>query len=147
MPVNSAADILKIHTEADLNNAIQEFSDVIDNSLQPLNEALRKQLLTPAVQQLELHMTFVESWRDRVARTLMLATILLNHGKGHRFLLAGGKNVTSTDREAYMKQLVCAAIGYVDYLAETLKSIDSRVNSCKILLRSEVESGKNSRFV
>lgn len=147
MPIRSVADVLGIRTEVDLRANIEEFSQVIDTNLKPLTDALGKQVLTNEVSQLELHMTYVESWRDRVARTLMLATALLNHGKGHRFLLPGGKNITTTDREAYMKDLTCGAISFVDYLAETLKSIDSRVNLCKILLRSEVESGKNSRYV
>lgn len=147
MAVATIVEILGIKTEADLIQAIQEFESSLTVNLKPLCDRLKQQVLTSEVQQLELHMTYVESWRDRVSKYLMLSNALQSHGESHRFLLPTGKNVTATDREAYMTGLTNGASACCKYLEQLIRSIDSRVNVCKILLRSEVESGKNSRYV
>lgn len=146
MAVNTVVEILDIKTEAELKQIVREFEEVIITDLKPLTDKLKQQVLTTEVPQLELHMTYVESWRDRVAKRLMLATALESQGKSHAFLLATGKGVTATDRDAYMKTLTTGATAYAGYLENLLKSLDSRVNACKILLRNEVEGGKNSRY-
>lgn len=146
MPVNSLVQILELKTEADLKTAIGEFEATVDNTLKPLTDKLRQQVLTSEVQQLELHMTFIESWRDRAAKALMLANALVNHGKSHHFLLPGGKNVTSTDREAYQKSVIGGISAIASYLEDLIRSIDSRVNLCKILLRNEAEGAVNRRY-
>jgi hypothetical protein len=145
MAVSSIAEILGFKTEVDFKAAITEFESTVELTFKPLTDRLRQQVLSSEVQQLELHMTFVESWRDRVAKALMYATAFEQHGKSNYFLLAGGKNITSTDREAYQKSITCAATALCVYFEQLLKSIDSRVNQCKILLRNEVESSVNSR--
>jgi hypothetical protein len=76
----------------------------------------------------------------------MLANAFVNHGKGHHFLLPSGKNITATDREAYQKTIVGSCSAVVSYLEDKIKSIDSRVNLCKILLRNELEVTNNRRY-
>ena len=76
----------------------------------------------------------------------MLVTAFENHGKSRWFLLPGGKGITATDREAYQKDMITSATAQVVYFwSSYLGSIDSRVNTCKILLRSEFEGSVNTR--
>jgi hypothetical protein len=146
MAVNNIVEVLGIKTEADFKSAVGEFERTIASTLKPLTDKLQQQVLSPEVQQLELHMTFVESWRDRTAKALMIANSFVNHGRSHHFLLPGGKNITTTDREAYQKGIVGSCSSVASYLEDLIKSIDSRVNLCKILLRNEVESNTNRRY-
>lgn len=141
----SIAEILGLKTEKDYNVALQGMEEEFNLIFKPLQDKLSQQVLTSEVQQLELHMTFVESWRDRVAKALMFATALENHGKSHHFLLAGGKGITATDREAYQKSITAGASALCVYLEHTIRSVDSRVNLCKILLRNEMEGTTNTR--
>lgn len=146
MAVNTIVDILKIKTEPELLRAVGDFEEAIELTLKPLCDQLKKQVMTSEVQQLELHMTFVESWRDRVAKALMLASAFEQHGRSHHFLLAGGKGITATDREAYQKTITAGAAAECIYLEQLLKSVDSRVNLCKKLLGNEAEGNTNRRF-
>lgn len=145
MAVNTISEILGLKTEAELKAAINEYEQSMITCFRPLTDRLAQQLLTNEVQQLELHMTFVESWRDRAAKALMLASAFESHGKSHRFLLAGGKGITATDREAYQKDMITSASSQVVYFEELLKSIDSRVNICKKLLGNESQGAINTR--
>ena len=145
MAVQKIVDILKIRNEEDFKNAVSEFEETVLLSLKPLTDQLQRQLLTQEVQQLELHMTFVESWRDRVARFLMLCNAFENHGKSQYFLLPGGRNITTTDREAYQKGIIVTAVSLSNYLENLLRSIDSRVMICKKLLGNELEGNVNRR--
>lgn len=146
MAVNSIVDILGIKTEADFKSAIGEFEATVEATFRPLTDRLRQQVLSSEVQQLEMHMTFVESWRDRVAKALMLSSAFEQHGKSYQFLLPGGKNVTSTDREAYMKSITAGASALGVYFEQLLRSVDSRVNLCKKLLGNEAEGNLNRRY-
>lgn len=144
--MTTIAQIHQLTTEDSYKEGWSKFEETIDLTLKPLTDKLKQQVLTAEVPQLEQHMTFVESWRDRVAKILMLANAFVNHGKSHRFLLPGGKNITATDREAYQRGIVGAIICIASYLEDLIKSIDSRVNLCKILLRSEQEAVGNRRY-
>lgn len=145
MAVNSIVEILKIRTEKDLHEIMEEFERNVYDSLKPLTDKLRQQVLSQEVQQLELHMTFVESWRDRTARFLMLSTAFEQHGKSHYFLLPSGKNITATDRDAYQRSITGLAAATSVYLEQLLRAIDSRVNLCKKLLYNEGEGAQNNR--
>lgn len=145
MAVSSLVDILGIKTEAEFKAAIGDFETTIVSVFKPLTDKLRQQVLSSEVQQLELHMTFVESWRDRVAKALMLASAFEQHGKSHYFLLPGGKNITTTDREAYQRSIIAGAMALGLYFEQLLRSVDSRVNLCKKLLGNESEGAINNR--
>jgi|SRR5271166_1662136 len=145
MAVNTIVEILKIKTEADFISSVGDFEGTIELTFRPLTDKLRQQVLTSEVQQLELHMTFVESWRDRVAKGLMIASAFEQHGKSHYFLLPGGKNVTTTDREAYQKSITAGAAALCVYFEQLLRSVDSRVNLCKKLLGNEETGAQNNR--
>lgn len=146
MAVNTIVEILGIKTEADLRNAVGDFETSVEAVFKSLTDRLRQQVLSSEVQQLEMHMTFVESWRDRVAKALMLSSALEQHGKSHYFLLPGGKNITSTDREAYMRSITAGASALCVYFEQLLRSVDSRVNLCKKLLGNESEGNTNRRY-
>lgn len=146
MAVHTIAEILGIKTEAGLLAAFKEFEDTVFTTFKPLTDRLQQQVLTSEVQQLEIHMTFVESWRDRSAKALMLSSAFENHGKSHHFLLAGGKGITATDREAYQKSITAGAVSLSVYFEQLLRSVDSRVNLCKKLLGNESEGASNRRL-
>lgn len=143
--VNSLSEILGIKTEQDMNAAIGQFESSLELTMKPLTDRLKQQVLTQEVQQLELHMTFVESWRDRVAKALMYASAFEQRGKSHHFLLPGGKGITATDREAYQRTIVAGASALCVYLEQLLRSVDSRVNLCKKLLGNEEIGNINRR--
>lgn len=146
MAVSSIVEILGLKTEADFKSAFGDFETAVTTTFKPLEDRLRQQVLTSEVQQIELHMTFVESWRDRAAKALMIASAFENHGRSHWFLLAGGKGITATDREAYQKSITAGAAALCVYFEQLLKSVDSRVNLCKKLLGNEAEGNTNRRF-
>lgn len=145
MAVNSIAEILGIRTDEALRTAVNELEQSMYDMLKPLTDKLRQQVLTAEVQQLELHMTFVESWRDRVAKCLMFSSALEQHGRSHHFLLAPGKNVTALDRECYQKSVTAGASALCIYFEQLLKAVDSRVNLCKKLLGNEESGAVNNR--
>lgn len=145
MAVNSIVEILGIKAEKEFIQAVGEFENTIALTFKPLIDRLQQQVLTSEVQQLEIHMTFVESWRDRTAKALMLSSAFENHGKSHYFLLPGGKGITATDKEAYQKSVTTGAAALVIYFEQLLRSIDSRVNLCKKLLGNEAEGSVNNR--
>jgi hypothetical protein len=145
MGVNSIVEILGIKTEQDFKTAVGDFEGTIEATFKPLTDKLRQQVLSSEVQQLELHMTFVESWRDRVAKALMFAAAFEQQGRSHWFLVPSGKNVTTLDRESYQKSITAGAAALVIYFEQLLKSVDSRVNLCKKLLGSEETAGVNNR--
>lgn|SRR5208337_411147 len=145
MAVSSIVDVLKIKNEQDFISAVGGFEEAVEITFKPLTDKLRQQVLTAEVQQLEIHMTFVESWRDRVAKALMIAEAFENHGRSHHFLMPGGRNITATDREAYQKSITAGAAALCVYFEQLLRSVDSRVNLCKILLRNEMEGTTNTR--
>lgn len=142
---NSISEILGIKSEDGLRNAVAELEQSINDTYKPLTDYLRKQVLSSEVQQLEMHMTFVESWRDRAAKGLMFASALEQHGRSHWFLLAHGKNVTTFDRESYQKSITAGASALATYFEQLLRAIDSRVNLCKKLLGNEEQGATNNR--
>lgn len=145
MAVTSIAEILGIKTDECLRAAVTELEQEMYNTLKPLTDRLRQQVLSSEVQQLELHMTFVESWRDRVAKCLMFASALEQHGKSHHFLLPSSKSVTALDRESYQKSVIAGASALCVYFEQLLRAVDSRVNLCKKLLGNEESGAVNNR--
>ena len=137
--VNRVVDILRIKNEDDLFQEMEEFETVLVATLEPLRNKLAAQVMSDEVSQLEMHMTYVESWRDRVAQYLSFASTFVEHGKSTSFLLPAGKNVTVADRDAYQKKMTAGFVGLRDDLEQMVKSIDSRVNLCKKLLGVESE--------
>lgn len=137
-------EILKIKTEQDLDAALGNFESDLYRTLKPLRDRLVMQILTQDVPELELHMTFVECWRDRVGKYLSLASCFVEHGESTDFLLPTSKGVTAMDREAYMTKMTKGFSAIKKDLEELIRSIDSRVNLCKKLLGIESE-GFNGR--
>jgi hypothetical protein len=135
--INSIVDILKIIKEEDLKKEFGEFERQVTEGLQPLTAKLQQQVLSSEVQQLELHMTYVESWRDRVCRYNALAQAFVEHVKSTHFNLPPSKNVGVFEKEAYQKQLLAGFIGLRSMMEEKIRSVDSRVNLCKKLLGIE----------
>jgi len=140
----SILDVLKINKEEDLFKALGEFETEYKATLKPLQDKLKMQVLTQDVPQLELHMTYVESWRDRVSQYLSLSSAFVEHGKSSDFLLPSSKGVGAADKEAYMRKMTSGFIPIKLYLEELIRSLDSRVNLCKKILGIEGD-GFNGR--
>lgn len=144
--IDKVSEVRKILTEPELEKALEDFEEATGVLLKPLNDRLAQVPLTTEVQQLELHMTFVESWRDRVAKLLMISSSFVEHSKSTHFLLPNGKGITTTEKEAYQKKLGGGFIAIRDYLVNKLDSIDSRVMLCKKLLFNEGQGNMNKRY-
>jgi hypothetical protein len=139
--VSTIRQIISIKNEAELMQQFAEFEEVLDNDLSLLRGALAKQPLTQEVPKLETHMTYVESWRDRVGRRHALVVCFVEHAKSHHFMLPKGKHITSDDRTAYQKSLTAGMVALQKDLEELIVSIDSRVNGVKKLIGIESDIG------
>jgi hypothetical protein len=141
MAISTRAQILKILDHEELVKEFGAFSDQLDTDLASLQQALSKMPLSNEVPKLETHMTFVESWRERVARRLSFVICFLQHAKSHHFLIQKTKFVTADDRTAFQKSLTAGMESWSVYLEHLIDCIDSRVNEVKKLIGVESEVG------
>lgn len=135
--INTISEILKITKEEDLLSEFQQFESALDNNLQALKMKLDSSLTNTDTSQIQNHMCFVESWRDRVTKYNALVTAFVEHAKSSYFIMPAGKGITAPDRDAHQKKLLAGFLGMKSYTEELIRSIDSRVNLSKVLLRIE----------
>lgn len=129
------SQILAMTKEDELLSEIGKFEDALIDELEPLRAELAKDLRTNEVAQIQDHMTYIESWRERVCRYFSLSVTYVSHCKSDHFILPKEKGKTEFDREAYQKRLLAGFLGIQAWLEGILDSIDSRVNEAKLLLR------------
>jgi hypothetical protein len=137
--VNSIAQVLKITKEETLFKEFEELETAYATKIQPLRVMLRSNPLTTDAGQIQNHMCEVGKWRDLIGKYNALMTSFVSHIKGSDFLLAKGPNVGVLEKEAYQKKLLAGFVGLAADTEQLIKSIDSRVNECKILLRVETQ--------
>jgi hypothetical protein len=144
--VHNVAEILDIIKEDELMKEFREFEETLREDIKPLQDFLDKQLFTSDVPELNAHMSFVESWRDRICRRLMLADAFVEHGKSSNFLVPHSKEVKALDREAYVRKISAGMVAVRNYLENLIHNIDSRVNQCKKVLGIEGDIGGRRRL-
>jgi hypothetical protein len=139
--IQNPKDIRAITSEDTLMLEFTDLEQQIIEDIQPLREFLNKQVSTSDVPVLHTHMSFVESWRDRISWRLLLVQAFTEHGKSSHFMQVKIKGVTDADRDAYQKKIVGSMTAMKDYLDRLVTSVDSRVNQCKKLLGIEADIG------
>jgi hypothetical protein len=148
--VGSIREILNIQTAEALQLAFLKYDEDLEGFLRPLDHVLDKNILSGDVPDILQHMTWVESWRNRVSKQLSIVTGFVEYAKSSRFALARGSGITDTVRDQYRKTLAGPFQALQVRLENLVDSIDSRVNMCKKKLGMEgsVEGVRNntSRF-
>jgi hypothetical protein len=141
------AQVLKLHTEEAMQATLFQLDEQYEEALMPLTQALARNVFSMDPQTLEAHSGLVESWRDRVARFLMIVSALREHAKSDRFELPREKGITETKREMHQRTLAGGYEAWKVRLENILKAIDSRVNLCKKLLGIESDATSSYRRI
>jgi hypothetical protein len=146
--VGSIREILKIETPEQLQLAFIQYEADLEDKLRPLENVLDKNILSPDVPDILQHMTWVESWRNRVARHLYVVSGFTEYAKSSRFALPVDRGTTETIRDQWKKTLCGPYQAMQARLENLIESIDSRVNLCKKKLGMEFDGEKqrSSRF-
>jgi hypothetical protein len=146
--IQSPRDIRSITNGSELMKEFSDLEEQIIDDIAPLREFLAKQVATNDVPMLHTHMSYIESWRDRVAWRLLLVEAFHEHGKCSHFMMAkpvmsngGRSSVTDADREAHQKKFTGSMKAMEHYLTNLIDAVDSRVNQCKKLLGIEADVG------
>lgn len=139
------AEVLRIQDEDDFIKMLPKFEASLDLHLGELDQLLRKQVLSNEVPSIERHMVAVEHFRDEVGRLNAIAKAFVEHAQSSLFTLGSkssvlASKVTQGDKDAHVKKLSAGYKALYELLQEKIKSIDSRVNVCKILLRQTVNN-------
>jgi hypothetical protein len=145
--VGSIREILKIETAEALQAAFAQLEVDMTAQLSNVDGALAKNILSPDVPDILQHMTYVECWRNRVAKYLYLVDGFVSYSKSSQFSLPVEKGTTETVREAYKKTLAGPYEAMQRRLDNLIDAIDSRVNMCKKKVGMEADGANNrSRF-
>ena len=141
--VNTIAQILNLKTEASLRDAFQLMEAELIAEIAPLEQALETtvQSMDPATN--FRHAAFVGSWRNKIARCLMLVTGFVEHAKSDSFLLPKAAGVTEVARDMHRRGLAGPFVAWQRRLEHLIEDIDCRVNFCKKCIESE-KNGRSS---
>jgi hypothetical protein len=147
MPVSSIRDIIKITSEATLMEELAVFEKTLETRILPIENLLRVDVRAQSdnEQSVEDHMTAIESKRQDAVRYHALAACFLEHSKSSYFALKKAPGVTGEDKRAKEKMLMAPFEGLSVRTDGLIRSIDSRVNLCKVLLRLMDERFTNQR--
>jgi hypothetical protein len=133
--VSKVSEIIAITKEADLIKEMTAFENAIDKRLKSVEDLLDMDVNSSNEFAIEKHMSVVESYRQIAVRVHSLAACFLEHSKSPWFTLSKSKDISEFDRHAKQKQMVAPFFGLEARSEGLIKSIDSRVNMCKVLLK------------
>jgi len=139
--VSTVAEIIALTKEEDLVSEMKSFEISTDKRVAEVERLLAINVRSVEEITLQDHMVKVEAHRQTVVRIFALTTCFLEHAKSPCFQLEGG---TEFQRHAKMKQLVAPFAGMNARFDGLVRSIDSRVNLCKVLLRVANEGMGNT---
>jgi hypothetical protein len=147
MPCGTIKDICAITSEEVLMQELGIFEHTLNVRLKPIEELLEVDVRSRSNDEIavEDHMTAVESYRQRSVRYHSLAACFLQHAKSSHFLLKKTKDISVNEQHAKEKQLIAPFEGLATLTEGAVKSIDSRVNLCKVLLRLSDERERGMR--
>lgn len=140
--VSTYAQIIAITKEEDLFKEMGALEAAADKRIAPAEKLLNIDVRGSQETTLENHMSQVDSHRQMVVRLHSLAACFLEHAKSSTFALVSGTEATKRAKE---KQLTAAFEGMVVRYEGLIRSIDTRVNLCKALLRLVDEREKGQR--
>lgn len=139
--IQSVKEIFNIQSIQDLKEALDQFEVELEFKHKPLIDMLDKNILSQDISSVEMHMTFVESWRARVVRYLAFSSAFVEHAKDSTFLPSTtsveGKKITGAEIDAFRRKTAGGFVALQIYLEGIVDCIDSRVNICKKILGLE----------
>lgn len=137
MAVSTISDIIAITSEDKLLDEMRVFEQTLMKRIDPIEQLLRVDIRSQSNSEdsVEDHMTAVESRRQDAVRYHSLAACFLEHAKSPYFRLKKTKDISEDDRRSKEKMLVAPFEGLTVRTEGLIKSIDSRTNLCKVLLR------------
>ena len=142
MAVSTVAQIIAITEESSLIQELGLFEKAVEKRIEPIENLLSLDIKSANEFTLEQHMSKIDSYRQISVKIHALASCFLEHAKSPYFALAKG---TGFERESKQKQLTAPFQGMVVRYEGLVKSIDSRVNMVKTLLRLQDEREKGMR--
>lgn len=139
--VSKVADVIAITKEEDLKKEMTEFEAAAEKRIKPVEDLLSKDVRSAEEITVQNHMTAVDAYRQVAVRIFALAACFLEHSKSAYFTLAKG---TEFERKAKQYALIAPFTGLTARYEGLIKSIDSRVNLCKVLLRVSGDNNINT---
>lgn len=133
--VSTVSQIINITKEEELVKQMIIFEDAVDRRMAPVEDLLSKDIKASNEFMIEKHMSTMDSYRQIAVRIHALAACFLEHSKSSWFAISKSKEVSDFDRHAKQKQMIAPFTGLEARSEGLIKSIDSRVNMCKVLLR------------
>lgn len=144
--ISTIAEAHGLLTAEDMETALLQTEHDLNNALEPLRSQLQVNLLSGDPSDIYMHMGFVESWRDRVARHLVVIQAVYEHSKSDHFELKIDSKPTEFKRDQYRRRLSGGWAALQTGLENLIESIDSRVNICKKRLGVEGDALKTGNF-
>jgi hypothetical protein len=139
--VSSVQEIIKLTKAEDLVKEMEVFETAANKRIEPIEELLRKDIRSGEEITVQNHMTKIDSYRQVAVRIFALAACFLEHAKSPYFALVNG---TEFQRNSKQKQMIAPFTGMYERYDGLVKSIDSRVNLCKVLLRAAGDNNTNT---
>jgi hypothetical protein len=144
--VSTCWEVTQIHDETTLLAEFRAFDRAFEEKVIPIEELLKLDVRSAQDEiDLEMHGASVEAYRQRIVRLHALAITFLEHSKSTWFLLKKTTGIGEADRRAKEKMLSAPFSGLTERTDGLVKSIDSRVNLCKALLKVADERAKGMR--
>jgi hypothetical protein len=141
--VSTVRDIIKLTKESDLIKEMEAFELAAAKRIAPVEELLDIDIRSGEEITIQNHMSKVDSYRQTSVRIFGLTACFLEHAKSPYFALDKG---TEFQRNSKQKQLIAPFMGMFIRFEGLIKSIDSRVNLCKVLLRVSNEGMGSSHI-
>lgn len=137
MAVSTVAQIIDITTEEKLVEEMKAFDKAMEKRVEPIELLLSIDVRSQSnsEQNVEDHMSAVESQRQAGVRLHSLAACFLEHAKSPYFALKKAAGVNAEMIRAKEKMMIAPFEGMTVRAEGLVRSIDSRVNLCKMLLR------------
>jgi hypothetical protein len=142
MAVSTWEQIISITKEEDLFKELGSFEQAAAKRVKLVEDLLILNVRKMNEENMEIHAAEVESYRQAAVRIHSLAACFLEHAKSTYFALSTGTEATKRAKE---KMLTAAFEGMVVRYEGLVRSIDSRVNLCKALLRLNDERVRGVR--
>ncbi len=141
--ISSVIEIIKLTKAEDLTKEMEVFVAAADKRIEPIEKLLAKDIRSAEEITVTSHMTAVDAYRQVAVRIFALAACFLEHAKSPYFALVNG---TEFQRNSKQKQMIAPFTGMYERYNGLVKSIDSRVNLCKVLLRESGDNTANTRI-
>jgi hypothetical protein len=142
--ISTVQGIIALTTEADLLKEMAAFETAADKRIAPIEKLLAVDIRSTEETTVQNHMTAIDAHRQAAVRIYALAACFLEHAKSPYFGLA--TKGTEFERSSKQKQIIAPFTGMSVRYEGLVRSIDSRVNLCKVLLRVSGDNTTNTNI-